>query len=496
MKKFQIIAAFLLILVSSLQAEPQEVFSRTFMITRPAWYNIAMDQALWHNFVYAKEGPAYAAMQLIGYYQPSRPSDKVARYFLINRKNELLVSGDANTNLLLERDIRAEWVNLPSDFKGKLSICPAQKQIGFTVMYNQDLRTIFDAGPFKEWAIGIEMPVLLVENNLNFCQYDMSSSLTETDTVQNIFQAFNQCDWNYAKLPTKKQEIIRPSHIRLTAGRSMMHEDHFQLASRMHLDIPIANKPDPEFIFSPAANIDRHVAFGGAVYMQILLNRNPTPRCAWLFYANLDGTFFFRNRQYRTYDLKDKPWSRYMQYVRKNSAAGSAMPGVNLLTLESEVRPFGFADASFGWRLDTGPFEFEIGYDLWGFGGERVRPRSDVETPFNRRKCIGGLNQFGIAGSGTITVDGQQVAATASNSTIATRASDDQEFQVIDEDDLDYCSAQAGSILNHKFHAAFGIQHMGNKANGFAGFGFFFEWPQKNSTLSTYGVWFKIGGSF
>ncbi len=491
MKKYVI--GLLLCIASSLFAEPQEVFSRSFMYTRPAWFNIAMDQQLWHNFVYAKDGPGYGGFQFISYYQKSRPRAKNARYFLINRKNVLLISGDNNTNLLFERDIRAEWVNLPTDFKGKMSLCPEQRQMGFKLMYSQDLKKFTDFWFMKDWTLGFELPVNLVENNINFCQFDMSSIGTQIGTQPDIFSAFNQCDWKYAKIPTRKKNRFRPAELKVTLGRAFPLEDYFQLDSFMGLAIPLADHQDAEFLFSPYVGNNRHVGLSGTVLMQLLLNRH-SERFAWLFFIDLEGIFYVRNKQHRTYDLKNKPWSRYMQYVRRGDPPGQTIPGVNLLTFPSLVRPFGTSDFSFGWRIITGAFEFEVGYDLWGHGDERVKLRSPVNTPFNR-KC-GGLNDFGIAGAGTIIEKGQVVAATASKSTIACQTADDDKFTGICENDIDLCSAAASSALNHKIHVACGIEHIGDNMNGFAGFGFFFEFPQKNSPLANWGTWFKVGGTF
>jgi hypothetical protein len=493
MKKLFIFIPLLLLVATLSHAKPQEVFSRSFMFVRPATYSIAIDQQLWRNFVYSKEGPLYGAMQLIPIYQNSRPREKVARYFLIDGKNELLVSGDSNTDLLFERHIRAEWVNLPTDFKGTLSVCPQQRQMGFEVYYNQDLKKFIDIAFLKNWSVGVEFSALLVENDINFCQYDMSSTMTEPNREPTIFAAFNQPSWKFAKIPTCKQDQIRPGKITFSLGRSVMDEDYFQLATRLSLEVPLDHSQNGEFLFQPYVGMNGHVGFGGAVYVQVLLNRNPE-RIALSFFANLDGTYYFRNRQMRTFDLKQKPWSRYMQYTRRNSPPGFTVPGVNVLTLDTVVRPFGFADFSMGWRINTAPFEFEIGYDVWGFGGEKLKLSSPLQSPFNR--SCGGLNEFGIAGRGTIEVQGQQVAATANCSTIAFQAEDDPCFVAIDENDIDLCSAAAGSILNQKIHGAVGIEHIGDQMNGFAGFGFFFEFPQKNSSLATYGFWFKVGGSF
>ncbi|EKD48545.1 MAG: hypothetical protein ACD_64C00261G0004 [uncultured bacterium] len=495
MKKTVIIAAVILLIFQSLRAERQEVFGRSFMLVRPASYNLAMNEQLWHNFVYHKSGPTYGAFQLLPFYQKSHSQKKVARYFLINGKNELLVAGDTTSQeLQLDRDIRAEWLNLASDFSGRFSIKPQQKQLGCTFMYNQDLKNLIDISFIKEWGIGVEFPILIVENNLNLCQYDLQTTTTELNRQPDIISALNQCDWKYARWRPHAKSIIRPEKLKFTAGRSLMHRDYFQLTSSMSFSIPLTKKPNPKYLFNPVVGLDRHTGMGGAVTMQVLLNRNPE-RIAWSFFLNLEGTFFIRNIQHRTYDLKDKPFSRYMLYTRKNSAPGEVIPGANLLTLESVVRPYGVADFSAGWRINVAPFEFELGYDLFGFGGEKVRLRSTpIESPFNRR--CGGLNEFGIAGSGTILECGKLIQATASQSTISCQAADDPEFVTICENDLDLCSAAAGSILNHKAHFAAGIEHMGDHMDGFGGFGCFVEFPQKNASLANWGFWIKLGGAF
>ena len=88
MKKVAILA--LLLISFSLVCSRQEIFGRSFMLIRPASYNLAMDQQLWHNFVYTKEGPTYGGFQLLPFYQDSRKKSKSARYFLFHGKNDAI----------------------------------------------------------------------------------------------------------------------------------------------------------------------------------------------------------------------------------------------------------------------------------------------------------------------------------------------------------------------------------------------------------------------
>ena len=53
-----------------------------------------------------------------------------------------------------------------------------------------------------------------------------------------------------------------------------------------------------------------------------------------------------------------------------------------------------------------------------------------------------------------------------------------------------------GIWVNHKAHVAIGIENIGNKMNAFGGAGAFVEYAQKNGTLASWGVWFKVGGTF
>jgi hypothetical protein len=289
-------------------------------------------------------------------------------------------------------------------------------------------------------------------------------------------------------------EKNRPANIKFTLGRDFPLDGYFQMATFMGLEIPLAKHQNPEFLFSPVVGNDQHVALTGAMLMQVQLSRD-TDYVGFSFFLELEGVFLIRNHQFRTYDLKFKPWSRYMQFVRQNAPPGETIPGVNLLTFESIVRPFGIADCSMGWRLNWGVFEAELGYDLWGHGGETVRLRyPPVISPFNI-PC-GGLDLFGIAGAGTITVQGIPVAATASQSTISNQAPSDASFVGITYNDLDLSTPAAGSALNQKVHASIGIQQQGDRYGYFAGIGGVGEFAFKNSPLSTWEVWVKLGASF
>lgn len=470
MKKYAI-AFFALCIITKLYADPQEVFGRSFMFTRPAYYHLSMHEHLWHDIVYNKKGDQLGGFQLTTFFQRSTTQDKIARYFLINGKNNLLVSGDLNTQDKDIRDIRAEWLNLSSNFSGRLSMSPHQQQFGFTLEYNQDLKKWLDVKFLRDWYLGFVVPVVIIDNDLRLKQ---TTVINKGTNPADIIEAFKQKEWKFSRIEGNRTQL-GVAEIKIIFGSSYMSENHFQIGYYSTVIIPAGKKQDPKFFFDPVVGNNRHPGIGGAVNFQILLNRDPS-EFAFCFFLNLESILLIRNKQLRIFDLREKPWSRFMLFNKKGKAPNQNIPGVNLLTREVVVNPFNIVDFTMGYRLKNETIEFEVGYNVWGHGDERVRLRNPIKEI------------FGIAGT---TSD-----KTASESNISNREDDDAEFVRITECDFDANSAQSGSALNHKVHMSGGVKHIGTKMDGFIGVGWFVDLPQKNSALRLWGVWVKLGSTF
>ncbi|MCK5632903.1 hypothetical protein KAH94_04090, partial [bacterium] len=137
--------------------------SQSFMFTRPIAQAMVGKHFAWHNLIHDRHGNMLAALQFIALYQESMHHEKTAQYFLFGQKNCLKVAGDnapdvshiknsdADLQAILReraisksRDIRAEWLGLPSDFSGGLTLDPKQQQAGIMFEYNQRLKKFFD----------------------------------------------------------------------------------------------------------------------------------------------------------------------------------------------------------------------------------------------------------------------------------------------------------------------------------------------------------------
>ena len=495
MKKKLIISG-LLLSIFAIRANLQEKFSRSFMFTRPIYFNLARQNSLWHSIVYSKDRKDLkGGTQVQIAYQESSPLRKVARYFMPTCTNELLISGDDNTRDLNDRNVRAEWLGLPSNFRGFMTLSPQQRQYGLMLEYNQELKELFDIPFINDYWLAVQMPITHVENNLRIKQSELQNQGTDP---KDIIEAFNQTSWHFGKISPTKRSETGVAEIVIKLGKTFMAEDHFQLVYYSGITVPTAQHQNPKYLFDPFAGNNGHFGFLAGVNMQLLLNRDPS-KFAWCFFAAIETSFLARDSQTRTFDLKGKPWSRFMQFVKKGDSPTKTFPGVNVLTRKVTARPYNFVDFSTGWRIKTGKVEFEIGYSIWGHGDEELRLREQCK--------IGGVcdkGEFGIAAPVTDTLpDG--TAATASASTINEQATVDMDdtvhpvinkFVAIIDNDIDLKSAASASALNHKAHTSFGMVSKGENVDAIAGVGFYIEIPQKNTALKIWGFWFKAGATF
>lgn len=471
----------------------REVFSQSFMYTKPAYLDVVMEQALWHDIEFNKKGSVSAGLQAVPFFQKSLSLEKNSRYFLMNGKTELLVAGD-NTPSRSYRDIRAEWVKLPNDFTGTLSVNPTQKQAGCLFEYNQDLKTWFDVRFLRDMYIMILMPVCEVKNNINLTQTNVSNP--SPTFPQDILQAFNQPSWCYSRIDNCQKRKVGVAELTIKLGTSYVSEDFFQLTYYSVLTIPTGNKQDGHTMFEPVNGNNHHLGIGGGINIQAPLNRDTTD-VAWCAFIDLESVILIRNKQYRTYDLFDKPWSRFLlMNVVGTPEPTSNQPGVNYMTQRITAKPFNLVDFALGWRIHAAAFEAEIGYGIWGHSTERTNLKQPAPFQIVGQVTPNGTvpvvtNQpiaFGIAGSAP--------GKTASRSTIAFQAPDDLDFVPIQTSDFNRQSGESYGGFAQRAFASLGWAHKGVMSDFVFGTGFSVDVPFHNSLLQLWKVWVKLGATF
>jgi hypothetical protein len=478
-----------LCITSSIFAK-REVFSHSFMYTKPAFYDVVMEQALWHDIEFNKHGPSKTGIQAIPFFQKSIPMNKNTRYFLMNGKTELLVSGDENIEDLEVRDIRAEWINLPAKFRGFLSVDPQQKQTGCVFEYHQDLGNWFNIRFIQDMYILFLLPVCVTKNNINLTQCNVTNENTEFP--HNIIEAFNQPNWNFSRIDNCQHRKAGVAELTIKLGNCYISQDYFQLNYYTVIAVPIGNKQNGKTMFEPVNGNNHHLGIGGGLNIQVPLNRDTT-NFAWCGFIDLESVILLRNKQFRTYDLFDKPWSRFLQMNVIGAQPNIDQPGVNYMTQRITAKPFNVVDFALGWRFHTASLEAELGYGIWGHGNERTNLQypapiqivgQNGTTPVVSDQPM----VFGIAGSAP--------GKTASRSTIAFKAPDDLEFVPINTCDLDPQSGESYGGFSQRAFASAGWINKGETSDTILGAGFSVDVPFHDSLLQLWKVWLKLGVTF
>lgn len=249
--------------------------SITFMFPDPITHNLMIEQSLWHHYTYHKRGSFQGALQVYPFFQKTRADenreDHIPGYFLINCKNKLLIRG---SDLNGQRDVRAEWLGLPSDFSGEMTISPVQKQYGAGIEYHQNLNRFFTYDFLKYFWVSVTLPIVVAKNNPRIRQSDIVNPGT-TDP-KDILQAFNQPSWHYAKIDGECKKMgIAEAKLRL--GSALYKKHRYEVDIWTLLSIPTSSRANPAFLFSPFIGNNRHFTIGSGVNFQFPLTRVTAP---------------------------------------------------------------------------------------------------------------------------------------------------------------------------------------------------------------------------
>lgn len=478
MKKY--LALLSIVFFVPVKSYDRKIYAHSFMYTKPAFYDVVMEQALWHNIAYNKKGSIKGGIQLIPFFQQSMSLEKNARYFLMKGKTALLVAGDKTSpEDLINRDIRAEWVGLPDNFTGILSVNPKQKQAGCQLEYHQDLKNWTNVAVLRDMYITMLLTASETHNHINLKQTDVTNR--GTTFPEDILQAFNQPSWCFSRITNDTKKKVGVAELRIKIGTSYISEEYFQLNYYSILAIPTGNKQNGHTMFEAVNGNNHHLGIGAGINMQAPLNRD-TSSYAFCAFLDLESVILIRNKQFRTYDLFDKPWSRFLMMNQPNTipptdiSSISNLPGVNFMTQKIYAKPFNVVDFALGLRLATQCIEAEIGYGIWGHGTERT----NLNTPFT--------HVFGIAGSAP--------GKTASKSTIAFQAPDDLDFVPITRFDLDRESGESNGGFAQRALMSLGWMHKGNSIDTILGVGGSVDVPFETSLLQLWKVWVKLSATF
>ena len=494
--------------------------AKTYFATRPLYHSFRPEfiTDFRNNKMVASEDGIGGAFEAVIFGGRSTNRGELASYFLPGCSNTLRVRENpvAGDNTDLEATNFGIFTNAGTagtgGFDSIISFGARQSAVGLGLHYMQGFA--FDCDKTKWWYVDLSMPITHVRNDFvvsETVQNDgggvRDNATTSSCHPANMKAAFDQNCWCYGKISCDAQKKTGVADIELKLGRQWHYGETCSFASYLGVLIPTSNKPKGHYVFEPI------IGHGGSAGLMWggLVDYNMWNSCNDNWHLNWDLTwnsqYLFQTKQVRSFDLKNKPFSRYLALYADEAQAQEAAnmcasldavtqlqgenlftPGINILTRKVKVTPgFDFnVTTAFNLRSDCGFFS-ELGFNFYARRAECVKLDCWTDGPAIRGATgCGTTNSFVTIGNNSL-VDcaDQDFSATEYANRRLTRS------------DLDLSSAAHPAVLIYMVHGALGYEF--NKECRIPmhlNFGAAYEFGDQVSVMKRWTLWGKYGIAF
>lgn len=471
-----------------------------------------------------KEDGIGGALELVGYYSQSTQSKHLAKYFLPFGQTCLTVAefklgvtdgeGAPSANADSDYDdpakkIEARHFNISTisgttTFRSNISLKPTQKVGGLGIAYRQTLWRDCEAETPKLW-LDIALPIEYVQNRVCLIENVISTGggsdglagLDGATHVSNMTQAFQQPTWLYGKIDGKCRHKWGLSDVEVALGWGTYWGECSYLNGYLGFLAPTGtkiNQKQAAFLFSPVIGNNNHwaVIFGSYSRFNVWSYNEHLIRMGY----NAHGRILFKNKQWRSFDLKDKDWTRYAEVytlAQANAAAAASGPsaqdigssGINYFTQCLEINPRWLVDFNTSFIYNyCNRWEAEVGYNFFVRQAEHAKLCN--WTPQIAQKDVLGAGNVNIAR--TIGKHFRFEALAASSGF---------NEALIQKSDLNLDSATHPAVLTNLVYGNVTYNWEGWCGSPwFASVGGSYAFSEVNTTIDRWSVWGKLGVSF
>jgi len=473
----------------------------------------------------AREDGRGGALQLTLFGGRSTKSGKLASYFTPYCKTCLWAKStnpDGKTDLIAQHfnvDLQ-EQDGQEQLFASKISLCPRISTIGLGIVYRHNLHKAFsdcyDPEERHAW-IEISTPLTRVETTMGLSECITTTAVREARTVEGLDQtfytsmksAFNQKAWCYGKINgCCKCSKTRLADITLMLGCEVVKCDSCLIESYLGVLIPTGNRRCGTYVFEPVVGHGKHWGFVKGSHILGTLWKDDQEERILQMATDIHGQYLFENEEIRSFDLKCKPWSRYMELYKNVEQAQEAddltdekaagllsIPGINVFTKCLSVKPRLSLTANTSFIYSSKKFRGEIGYNFYAKESECVKLCGWKEGPaLKAAKGQGFTNGFRMI---NVNLDEKAPDPRPCHDQFdTTQAVDRYECNVIKACDIDLESATHPHFFSHTFYASLGARWDEKEYPLFVDFGGSYEFGCENMILNRWTVWAKFGASF
>lgn len=477
--------------------------------------NVAKKSSWGGHFQAVLFGGASAKSDDLGtYFMPfGSPSAKVSEVTidpLVSDPSQTLHA--QNFNILTQRASGSGLVgmrdeinlNTENTFKSTISLHPREWSVGLGLSYQH----LFNKKSNHPWWLSISTPILHVENDVRVQEVITNDGggviIPNPANTQPLFgtmkDALHQDAWLYGKIDNHAHHKTGFGDIETKLGFIVAQTESIVFDLSLGFIIPTSNKQKNHFMFEPQLGNGQHVGLLGGGTFSVILCEDDAAHWSFSYEAAVNAQYLFENTQKRSFDLINKPWSRYLEmYASKaqadlaDIAAGPAnglisTPGINILTQDMKVEPGFNVTWNNAFVLNCSSWEFEAGYNLHARESESVK----LKNQWVESAAIKAAN-----GDGRINPS-RDITANKSLHVIGNIKSPmfyDQ-FK-IKATDLDLNSAAHPSVVSHTVYGAAGYRWTTCKWPFGVTYGGSYEFPSDgNKSLSRWTMWLKADISF
>jgi len=209
----------------------------------------------------------------------------------------------------------------------------------------------------------------------------------------------------HAKMDCCKQTKTAFADVQMALGWNFWCNEDYHIGLNLRTAAPAGNCPEACYLFEPIVGNGKHWEFGGGFTSHWTFWRSEDEDRSCAFYLDANVTHLFKSKQCRTFDLCCKPLSRYMlaakfkvpvsddlyagptdgPYLKPvKQFAGVYSPVANLTTIPVDVSVGVQGDLAFMLQYVHENWSFDLGYNFWGKGCEKIEPRCECGLPFEK----------------------------------------------------------------------------------------------------------------
>lgn len=310
--------------------------------------------------------------------------------------------------------------------------------------YNEEIlnpgSSAYGAGYFTDsWSFNGTSTIGLARDNMlgSFQEYITDgNSIATTNSI--LFDPLCNARWSRCRM-TK----TRVADLEMALGWNFLSCPDYHLGLQVRGAAPTGNRPTGQYLFEPIVGQGHHWELGGGLTTHYCFWRSCDECQSFDVYVDANVTHLFKTRQCRTFDLVNKPLSRYMLAAKFGTPvvdlfaaetpttfqAPSAqfqkeyMPVANITTIPVDVSAAVQADVALKFAYSRNCWQLDLGYNFWARTCEKISPRCDTccigKFPENTWGLKGDEAMFGFPLTGTtVLTQGIGLSATESNATI------------------------------------------------------------------------------